>query len=274
MRSFFFVFCLFLLGACSPTVYTRLNPPAEPVSVDANIAEHGLMRFYAREIRATYSMSNDNENLYLCARIDDPEMQQKIMRNGLIVYIDTTKKPLRQIGITYPVPGQRNFRKEEAPDKGELEEISEFKRTRQTFFLKHNTVRLFGFKNHFTGIYPMENRSGVRVKMDWDSTGSLVYEMLIPFKSFYRDKLTATDANRIFSLSFVVNAFDLPPGKPTKGRLLDNVSIGVGGGMGMGSGFGTGVGVGTTLGGGPQGGMGPTTEKNEFSTQFQLSVKP
>ena len=268
--------CLFIaflaLHACSPKVYTQLTEQVNPVAVDAEFKEYETMRFYSRDLKMAYTLANDNKNLYFCGRIDDEAMQQKIMNNGLVMWIDTTPKPTYQIGITYPVPGQRNFRYEETKTPGGLEETSDFIRTRQTFFLRHNTVRLTGFKPHLTGVFPLENKGGIRVKMNWDSTGSLIYEAAIPFKSFYRETLVPKDSLHVFCLSFVVNNFQLPNAAQgqSKGSLLDGISVGVGTGIGTMGGIG--MGGNYNLGGGPRN-AGSQNDKTAISTQFRLAVK-
>ncbi len=50
-----------------------------------------------------YKSGNDAENLYLCIRVSDKDIQRRIMGLGLSIFIDTTGKQRDKIGIGYPL---------------------------------------------------------------------------------------------------------------------------------------------------------------------------
>lgn len=50
-----------------------------------------------------YKASNDTENLYICVRIPDKGIQQRVMGLGLSIYIDTLCKQKEKRGIGYPL---------------------------------------------------------------------------------------------------------------------------------------------------------------------------
>jgi hypothetical protein len=77
-----------------------------------------------------------------------------------------------------------------------------------------------------------------------DNLGIMYYEAIIPFRTFYKDEITAADTNKIFGFEIKVNALPAPAMKEGSG----------GGGKGSGKGGG-GMGSGGKGGGGKSGGM-------------------
>src|ERR1700749_4988033 len=94
-----------LLAACSPKAMYQSGWQSTPVVADGNASEWRIpLRFYDTDTKLNYTLSNDNENIYLCVRIVDELSQAKVIRNGLNIWFDTLAKNNKQCGILYPVP--------------------------------------------------------------------------------------------------------------------------------------------------------------------------
>lgn len=53
-----------------------------------------------------YFLSNDNANVYLDMKIVDPGVQNRILKEGLTVWIDMDSKPSKKLGVKYPIGAQ------------------------------------------------------------------------------------------------------------------------------------------------------------------------
>jgi hypothetical protein len=102
-----------------------------------------------------------------------------------------------------------------------------------------------------------ENKSGIYAAIDFDKNGIMNYEAVIPFSTFYRDKLVPSDSNRIFNFQIKINPVsgsnnDSGNGEGSRGGGMRGGGMGGGGGM-RGGGMGGGGGM---RGGGMGGGGG------------------
>ena len=100
-----FIGVIFLNSACSPKAMYQTTWQNTPVVADGNPSEWRIpLRFYDSDTKLNYTLSNDDEKIYLCVRIVDELSQAKIMRNGLNIWFDTLAKKNKQCGILFPVP--------------------------------------------------------------------------------------------------------------------------------------------------------------------------
>jgi hypothetical protein len=72
--------------------------------IDGNLGEwqHPLLS-PAALTNIQYKASNDAQNLYICIRIPDKGIQQRVMGLGLSIYIDTLAKQKEKRGVGYPL---------------------------------------------------------------------------------------------------------------------------------------------------------------------------
>ena len=110
-----FKFFLFLTSispfffACEPTSLIQsskqvgqynINQPIDLIG-DTSRSVHG-------EQNVLYSINNDNTNLYVNLMIADPKTQNKILKNGFTLWIDTTGGKKQTLGVAYPLPSKEN----------------------------------------------------------------------------------------------------------------------------------------------------------------------
>jgi len=114
-------------------------------------------------------------------------------------------------------------------------------------------MQLTGFKPPLGKVIPMsvQNKTGISAAVDFDKTGTMCYEVVIPFSTFYKDRLTPSDTNKVFNYRIKINSASNSGGGQNRGN--GSRGGGMRGGMGGGMGGGGMRGMG---GGGMRGGMG------------------
>jgi hypothetical protein len=109
-------------------------------------------------------------------------------------------------------------------------------------------IELTGFNQALGKIIPVINNSGITAAINFDKSGAMNYEAVIPFSTFYKNELIPSDSTVIFAYQIKVNPV---------ARVKDSANNGEsnrGGGMGGMRGGGGGMGGGGMHGGGMHGG--------------------
>lgn len=215
-----------------------------PVTIDGENSDWSTpYSFMDDKAKIEFSFSNDKENLYLTLKTSDRFTQMKILHSGMQVWLDVEGKKNKTTAIYYPLetgmPAMSAGAIRERPGKEEGHKEND-RLKRQAENAKEYT--LAGFKG-FNGTYAIAQRNGckIQIKMDASANGELIYELAIPFKSFYKDTIDTTDLGKAISICFEVNALKKPEmpsggGRPEgKGMGGGNMGGGMpGGGMGGG----------------------------------------
>ncbi|MES2279099.1 MAG: hypothetical protein V4592_23910 [Bacteroidota bacterium] len=84
---------------------TSVYAPAE-IKIDGKATEwHDIFQAYNHAVETWYTISNDENNLYLVFRSNETEVTQKIITGGITVAIGSVdkKSELTPVSITYPV---------------------------------------------------------------------------------------------------------------------------------------------------------------------------
>ena len=248
------VICYLLLVSCSPTPALQSGFQKTHVTVDGTASEWRIpLRFYDPDTKLNYAVTNDDEKIYLCARIVDELSQAKVVRNGINIWFDTLAKKNKTIGILFPVPDKNADDFQSTGAQGSKAGGYSLDAIKKKFLQTANQMQLTGFKSGIPDfLAASDNEFGIKVSINWDVNNIMIYEAAIPFKTFYKDKLTAKDSTKSFDLSMTIPGFPAPE-KTDDGS--SNAGAGVPGG-GAGGGMG-GMGGNSSLGGrGGMGGMG------------------
>lgn len=142
----------------------------------------------------SYDIANDEKNIYMIVRVADTTSQRQILQNGLEVWINQDGKKKNTTGITYPM----------AADKAKAgSKIILQPGYRPDGFPKNiNELTLTGFLLE-NGRQPVKG-CPVKVAIRKDSSDCIVYELSIPFNTFYKEKLEKEDLKSKFYIGFVV----------------------------------------------------------------------
>lgn len=143
------------------------------VSDKVNASDYQIIK----KANVYYCFSNDNENIYVDLKIEDAGVQNRILKEGLTIWISMDNKSAKKMGIRYPIglqngAGRNNFNRPESmlnPDG-----------TLATPLSQARTIELIGFTNEEARRFPSENTDNFRGSVKYDNEGILYYRMVMP----------------------------------------------------------------------------------------------
>lgn len=230
-------------NAQAPTAANTLQEPPAGIAIDGDIKEWGdSLRYYNADKQLNYSLANDKENLYMAIRINDRSEQMRLLNAGLTFGIDTHGKKKESFSLTFPYNEQGNVSKPDMnkQDGGTLsqDDRDELVRERLT---KLRQIKVTGFKDIEDEIITTSNTYGIKIAIDYDKDGYLIYEAAIPLKFFHANDIGKNE----WAFDFKINGIKMGA------QNSDNNYQGVGrGGGGFGGGGHGGGGHGGHGGGG------------------------
>ncbi len=138
-----------------------------------------------------YDVANDERNIYIIVRVTDTTSIRQVRQYGLEVWINKDGKKNNTTGINYPM----------APDKPKNNRLVSILNA-DGFTWNINELKLTGFLLE-NGRQPVKG-CPVKVAIKKDSSNYLVYELAIPFNTFYKEKLEKENLRDKFCIGFVV----------------------------------------------------------------------
>ena len=217
------------------------NAP-DPVAIPA--ASYGFFK----KGNLDYYISNDNRFLYLFLKIEDSEVEYKILQEGFTVWINADGKNQKKTGIRFPI--------------GAKSPVSQTSAITESPIAMANKIELIGFKDQGQGIIPASNPEDFNGFVIYDDQGVLHYLLCMPVS-----QLSLAD-NQPFTLGLEYGGM-AATGKPAPRQIPPADQSG-----GMPSG-GRGGGRGGSRGGGRSGGsmpagMGSSSAMNPPAAQSKL----
>jgi len=218
------------------------------------------------------------------------------VRNGINIWFDTLAKKNKATGILFPVPDKSADDFQPTPGSGDGNKRGySLDAIKKKFLQTANQMQLTGFRSGIPDfLAASENETGIKVSINWDVNNIMIYEAVIPFNTFYKDKLVARDSTKNFDFSMTIMGFPAPektddgsgnasggvPGGGTGGGMG-----GMGGNSGMGGRGGMGGGMGSSMNGAGGGGnarnmragnaveVNPMYVTNSFWVKIRLAAK-
>ncbi len=165
-----------------------------------------------------FDIANDERNIYMIIRVADTTSQRQILQNGLEVWINKDGKKKNTTGITYPM----------APDKPKANSRTRVQigQTADGFSRNINELTLTGFLLE-NGRQAVKD-CPVKVAIKKDSSDCIVYELAIPFNTFYKEALEKEDLKDKFYIGFVVKGVTVDMENAPR-VVMRNVAMGGGG---------------------------------------------
>jgi hypothetical protein len=256
-------FLLFLAGCSSPLVYSSIWQ-SKPVTIDGKANEWRIpLDFYDDKTKLNFTVTNDKDNLYFCIRATEDATQKGIIHSGLQIWIDTAGGKKNQVGIQFPIIERSANSEGEGADKhsksSDMDEASSANNLKSRYMGTTKQLKLSGFNNAINGLLQIPNIYGINACINWDTNKIMIYELCIPFNTFYKTSLSSSDTNKVLGISFVVNVTSKNTGAHSGGGAMGSPegmgAMGSGGGMSGGGGMHGGAGHG---GGGHSGGSSST----------------
>jgi hypothetical protein len=172
MRSLLLIFLLFL---CLSGFAQKGNPNESKWHARENISNTEYAAIKKSGI--SYFLSNDNDNLYLELKIEGIDVQNMIIHQGLVLWIDMEGKLRRKLGVRYPIGSQKKLSHSKAsqpelatnPDGSPGSPLS-----------MANTIELIGFIGEQVRHFASENPDNFSGSVKYDNNGVLYYKMRLP----------------------------------------------------------------------------------------------
>lgn len=176
------------------------NVQKESVRAPANIKIDGKATEWDNKFKAQnsatelfYTISNDDENLYIIMQTKLRDIAGKIMHGGISVNINPTlgKKSDAQVSVTYPsldragvssltnMIGLTDKGNVDATPGGQLVTLDELNKAIDS---KAKLIGLSGIKTINTTEIPIYNENGIQVAARFDENFAYTYELAIPLK--------------------------------------------------------------------------------------------
>jgi hypothetical protein len=255
---------LFIAGCSSPLIYSSVWQD-KPVTVDGKAKEWKIpLDYFDDKTKLNFSITNDKTNLYFCIRATEDETQRGIIHTGLQIWIDTTGGKKNQVGIQFPVIDRSASSMETSSDKHSKsssetpDEAPAAHGLKEHYAGTHEQMKLTGFSNATNGLAEVPNIYGINTCLNWDTNNIMIYEVCIPFNTFYKASLSPYDSTKTLGVSFVVNVKSKSFGGGHGGGDMG----GAGGMGGMGGGM-----HGGGMGGGGHGGHGGGESSSSNNTE-------
>ena len=213
---------------------------------------------YDVENNIAYRVAHDEDNLYLELRTDDETAIQKIVRNGLFVYIDPQGGKSKDIYFNYPLQmklGKGGIRKMMQQNEGKFRpgEKREFNVNQM---LENLSTEAIYSNNKTTEMIPVFARSkSYKVELSAPTNEQLVYKLKIPLA----EVLDVIKEEHVLSLGIMTGKFEMPSRQGGQGAAM---SGGMGGGRSEGG----------IQGGGRPGGMNMVSVEDIQKMQEQISI--
>lgn len=282
---------LFFSISCSSTKHSKSKRlpgtwQAQPITIDGyNKDWPSPYPEYDDKAMLGYAVSNDKDNLYITVETGDPATQLKILREGLTVWIDKTANKDEITAINFPIPRQVSKESSQEGNKPVPVHMQQGQgggsQDKRRFELEDrvkkalseaNEYSLQGFKSCNLQYHIMETDScGIVVRIGLDADNELVWEAVVPFKTFYyKPHISMSDRGKPISICFETTGIKRPAGQA-------GGSHGGGGGVRPGFGMGMGgMGMGMHMGGGGlrgRGNRGGQNNNNDIMESLYKSTK-
>lgn len=160
------------------------------IKIDGKVTEWGdKFQAYNKNIEAFYTLSNNNENLYLTVKATTHDIAGKILRGGLTLIINhmAKKNDPGAVSLTYPVLrggdmaavtnmyARKSFKQEDG-------EEASAKQLNDMFEAKSKTIEVTGIKTITDKEISVYNEEGIKAAALFDDRNSYTCEIAIPLK--------------------------------------------------------------------------------------------
>lgn len=195
-----------------------------------------------------YFFSNNKTDLVIDIKVEDEGVQNRILKEGMTLWINTDGKQDQEMGVRFPMGAQRQGGNRNGVNQTMLNPDGSL----VTPISQANTIELIGFTGENPNRFPSENADSFNGFVKYDDKGFLHYRMFMPFDKIPFRNTKEGNSTMPFSLgieygrSAAGNNFQGPP--PSSPSSVGRSSRG-------GSGGGSRGGGGMPQGGAPMGGQ-------------------
>ena len=188
-----FVYTTLLLIAATGSV-ARLSTQTEMAQQQVvfddskNEAAAPAKKTYNEAAKSWYAVYNTAGSLHVYLAVTDPQQQEKIIMNGIQLWIDARGKRNKKTGILYPFVSTINKTSPSLPDMNRplnfnngRHDIANIKAL-ETMVDAYHEMQLTGFKEDLNGVQNSHHPSGIHVSM-YFIKDTLFYEAQLPLNT-------------------------------------------------------------------------------------------
>jgi len=124
-----------------------------------------------------YFLSNDNDNMYVDIKVEDHGIQNRILKEGLTIWISMSGKEEKKMGVRFPI-GSQNQGTHRKTDHQENNSVPDGKPVNPIAMA--NTIEIIGFTSEQQRHFPSDNHDSFRGSVKYDEAGILYYKLVIP----------------------------------------------------------------------------------------------
>ena len=172
MKSFVWILSLFLccgLGAQKENMNLSYRHTSDKVEA----SDYQLIR----KSKLYYFLSNDNVNIYIDIKVEDHGIQNRILKEGLTIWISMSGKEEKKMGVRFPI-GSQNQGTHRKTDHQENNSVPDGKPVNPIAMA--NTIEIIGFTSEQQRHFPSDNHDSFRGSVKYDEAGILYYKLVIP----------------------------------------------------------------------------------------------
>jgi hypothetical protein len=192
--------CLFLALSMPFFSYSQKLPSKQQLGlrIPANFKIDGkanewnnVLQAYNNNIEASYSIANDEKNLYFIIQATDPLVIRKLVAGGITLSINTTEnhKGKSLIAVTYPIFEKKNLPNINWKNKPITTNDESINTIRLDSFMnvannqviaKSKEIKIIGSKLLQDSLLSVYNQEGIKAVSSFDNKIKYTYELLIP----------------------------------------------------------------------------------------------
>lgn len=155
------------------TILTKWADQAPVIDGQLNDWKDSL-ELYNNSAKLYYSLSNDDENIYLAIKNNSRENLMMILATGITFSANIESNKKNPPKIIFPIIDRTPGKKRNTEEQPEPEEIQ------KEILSRINEVRVSGFKEIIDGGISLYNTYGIKAATGFDSKNNLVQEIAIP----------------------------------------------------------------------------------------------
>jgi hypothetical protein len=181
---------IIMIGCSKESVY-QCSWQHKPITLNGWDDDWSSELIYDIKSAVMMGLTNDAKNLYITLKISDRELQQKIIMNGLTLWIDPNCKKKREYGLVFPM--KRNSSQsamQKFGSRGLYNRDQEIKHGQlnqkfQTGMTPMGLINLLGEETD--EIANNINATGISAMLRMSEDQTLYYEACIPIKRFIKN---------------------------------------------------------------------------------------
>jgi hypothetical protein len=193
----------FIYVACSPKLAPAGHFQSNAVIADGNYDDWSLpLRFSDAKHLFQYSVTNDRKNLYIALLCTDRNTQNRILKNGLNIYLDPKGDKNKTISLEYPVkkPEQSGYNRNNG-DPMPASASTQSSQSLDQLLLQSDYYNTNGFINIENGQFGTTDlKAPIKVGLKIHEDSILFYEAIIPLADIPGLNLYAKNTGKNFSV--------------------------------------------------------------------------